>query len=104
MEETAHPIDRALLQLFRLLPREHRDLGVGRQRGNIDRGLQRMPWHVIRQHQHRRPAVPDKIARHAVEEIGLNRVQVVQVFLDRVAVSMNFGPLVLTNIGPPSGV
>jgi hypothetical protein len=48
---------------FRLLPWEHRDLGVGRQRGDIDRGLQRMPCHVIRQYQHRRPAVPDKVAR-----------------------------------------
>ena len=48
LEETAHAVDRALLQLLRLLPREHRDLGVGRQRGDIDRGLQRMRWHVIR--------------------------------------------------------
>src|SRR5215213_9643209 len=57
LEETAHPVDRALLQLLRLLPREHRDLSVGRQRGEIDRSLQRMPWYVIRQHKHRRPAV-----------------------------------------------
>jgi hypothetical protein len=38
-QEAAHPVDRALLQLLRLLPREHRDLGIRRQRGDIDRGL-----------------------------------------------------------------
>ena len=29
-----------------------------------------MRWNIIRQHQHRRLAVPDEVARHAVEEIG----------------------------------
>src|SRR3984893_6451332 len=42
-----------------------------------------MPWYVIRQHQHWRAAVPDEVTRHAVQEIGLHCVQVVQVFLDR---------------------
>jgi hypothetical protein len=43
-QEAAHAVvDRALLQLLRLLPRVHRDFGVPRQRGDIDRGLQRMP-------------------------------------------------------------
>src|SRR6195952_5968751 len=84
LEETTHPVDRALLQFLRLLPRVYRDLGVGRQRGNINRGLQRMRWYIIWQHKHRRSAAPDKVTRHAVQEIGLNRVQIVQVCLDRV--------------------
>jgi hypothetical protein len=61
-QEMPHPIYRALLQLFRLLPRIDRDLGVRRQGGNIDRGLQRVPWYVIWKHKHRRLAVPDEIA------------------------------------------
>src|SRR2546428_13738421 len=43
-----------------------------------------MPRDVIRQHQHRRAAVPDEVARHAVQKIGLHGVEVVQVLLDRV--------------------
>ncbi len=48
LEETVHPVDRALLQLVRLFPWEHRDLGVGRRRGDVDRGSNRMSWYVIR--------------------------------------------------------
>src|SRR5262249_27651637 len=70
LQEAAHPVDRALLQLRGFLPWVNRDLGVRRQRGDIDRGLQRMPRHVIRQHQHRRVAVPDEVARHAVKKIA----------------------------------
>ena len=73
-EKSAHAVDRALSQLLWLLPRVNRDLGVRRQRGDIDRGLQRMPWYVIRQHQHRRAAVPDEVTRHALQEIGLHGV------------------------------
>jgi hypothetical protein len=47
-EEDAHAVNCPLLQLLWLLPWEHRDLGVRRQRGDIDRGLQRMPRYVIR--------------------------------------------------------
>src|SRR5919198_6775003 len=67
LQEAAHPGDRALLQLRGFLPRVHRDLGVRRQRGDIDRGLQRMRRDVIRQHQHRRVAGPDEVARYAVQ-------------------------------------
>src|ERR671936_183993 len=47
LQETAHPVDRALLQLRGFLPRVHRDLGVRRQRGDVDRGLQRMSRRVV---------------------------------------------------------
>ncbi len=60
LEEMTHPADRALLQFLRLLPRVYCDLGVGRLRGDIDRGLQRMRWYIIWQHKHRRSAAPDK--------------------------------------------
>ena len=89
--EAAHPGDRALLQLRGFLPRVHRDLGVRRQRGDIDRGLQRMRRDVIRQHQDRCVAVPHEVARHAVQKIGLHDVEVVQVCLDRVQ----------RHVGPP---
>ena len=38
-----------VLAYLQLLPRVHRDLGVWRQRGDINRGLHGMPWHVIRE-------------------------------------------------------
>src|SRR4030095_17038546 len=48
LQEAAHPLDRALLQLRGFLPRVHRDLSRRRQRSDIDRGLQRMPPAVLR--------------------------------------------------------
>ena len=69
-------------QFRRGAPRKHRDLGVRRQRGDVDRGLQRVRRGVVRQHQHRGAAVLDEIARHAVQEVGLHTVEVVQVLFD----------------------
>jgi hypothetical protein len=74
LQEIAHAVDRLFLQLRRLFPRKDCDLGVGRQLGYVDRGLQPMGRYVIRQHQHRRAAVPDEVARHAIQEIGLRSV------------------------------
>jgi len=56
LQEGARPVDGAGLQLRRILPGKHRDLGVRRQRGNVDRNLERMRRHVVGQHQHRRLA------------------------------------------------
>ena len=69
-QEGAHPVDGAGQQLGRLAPRKDRDLGVRRQRGDIDRGPERVCRRVDGQHEDRRAAVADEIARHAVQEIG----------------------------------
>ena len=66
MDELAHALDRAFLQLGRGCPGEDRDLGVRRQRGDIDRGLVRVGRAVVRQHEDRRAAVADRVARDAV--------------------------------------
>src|ERR1700737_1469392 len=83
LEEAAHPVDRPFLQFRRLPPWKNRDLGVRRQRGNIDRGLERVRRRVVGQHEDRRTAVADEIARHAVQEIGPHPVEVVKILLDR---------------------
>jgi hypothetical protein len=56
LEEGARAVDGAGLQVRRLLPGEHRDLGIRAERGDVDRSHQRMRVDVVRQHQHRRPA------------------------------------------------
>src|SRR5262249_54235988 len=50
LQEGARPVDGAGLQLRRILPGKHRDLGVRRQRGDVDRNLERMRRHVVGQH------------------------------------------------------
>src|SRR6516165_12840108 len=79
LEEGAHAVDRPLLQLGRLAPREDRDLRVGCQRGDIDRSLQRVRRCVVRQDQDRRAAAFDKVARDAVEKVGPHPVEIVQI-------------------------
>ena len=56
LQEGARAVDGARLQLRRLLPGEHRDLGIRAERGDIDRSHQRMRDDVVRQYQHRRLA------------------------------------------------
>jgi hypothetical protein len=82
LQEIADAIDGAFPQVRRLAPREDRDLGIGRQGGDIDRGLQRVSRGVVGQDQDRRPAVLNELARHAVEKIRVYAVQIVQVLLD----------------------
>jgi hypothetical protein len=48
LQEGACTVDGAHLQLRRLLPGEHRDLGIRAERGNIDRSHQRMRGDVVR--------------------------------------------------------
>src|SRR5262249_47746593 len=83
LQEGARPVDGTGLQLRRILPGKHRDLGVRRQRGDVNRNLERMGRHVVGQHQHWRLARLREVARHAVHEIGPHAVEAVQVFLDR---------------------
>src|SRR6516164_8966911 len=47
LQEGARPVDGTGLQLRRILPGKHRDLGVRRQRGDVDRNLERMRRHVV---------------------------------------------------------
>src|SRR5262249_23253416 len=47
LQEGARPVDGAGVQLRRILPGKHRDLGVRRQRGDVDRNLERMRRHVV---------------------------------------------------------
>src|ERR1700755_164729 len=82
LQEGARAVDGARLQLRRILPREHRDLGIRAERGDIDRSHQRMCIDGVRQYKHRRLARFREIARYAVHEIGLHAVKVVQIFLD----------------------
>ena len=92
-QEGAHPVDGAGQQLGRLAPRKDRDLGVRRQGGDIDRGPERVCRRVVRQHEDRRAAVADEIARHAVQEIGSSAIEVVKIFLDRF--DFDVGPILL---------
>src|SRR5579884_995956 len=71
LEERTHLVDDALPQLLRLPPRKDGDFGIGRERRDVDRRLQRMRRRIVGQHEDRRLAIPDEVARHAVEEIGL---------------------------------
>jgi hypothetical protein len=48
LQEGARAIDRTRLQLRRLRPREHRDLGIRAERGDIDRSNHRMRDNVVR--------------------------------------------------------
>src|ERR1700752_3715124 len=52
LQEGARPVDGAGLQLRRILSGKHRDLGVRRQRGDVDRNLGRMRRHVVGQYEH----------------------------------------------------
>ena len=56
LQEGARPVDGPGLQFRRILPGIDRDLGIRRQRRDIDRGLKRVRRDVVRQHQHRRLA------------------------------------------------
>src|SRR6516165_8803011 len=47
LQERACAVDGASLQLRRLLPGKHRDLGIGRQRGDVDRDLERMRRYIV---------------------------------------------------------
>src|SRR6266851_65349 len=82
LEEGAHPVDRPLFQLRGLAPREDRDLGGRRQRGDIDRGLERVCRRVVGQHEDWGATVADEIARHAVQEIGPDAIEIVKILLD----------------------
>jgi peptidoglycan/LPS O-acetylase OafA/YrhL len=48
LQEDARAVDGARLQLRRLLPGEHRDLGIRAERGDIDRSYQWMRGDVVR--------------------------------------------------------
>ena len=98
LQEGARAVDGAGLQLRRILPGKHRDLGARRKRGDVDRNLERMRRHVVGQHQHRRLARLREVARHAVHEIGTHAVQAVQVFLDRF--HRDIGPALAELLGP----
>src|SRR3954452_25600955 len=81
LQEGAHLADDALPELLGLAPRVDRDLGVRRQRGDVDRGLQRVRRRVVGEYEHRRVAVLDELARHAVEEIGQLPPQAVEILV-----------------------
>jgi len=82
LQERACAVDGASLQLRRLLPGKHRDLGIGRQRGDVDRDLERMRRYVVGRHQDRRLAGFREVARHAVHEVGPHAVEAVQIRLN----------------------
>src|SRR5215470_13730786 len=98
LQEGARPVDGTGLQLRRILPGKHRDLGVRRQRGDVDRNLERMRRHVVGQHQHWGLARLREVARHAVHEIGPHAVEAVQVFLERF--HRHVGPALAELLGP----
>ena len=104
LQEIARAVDGAGLQLRRILPGKHRDLGIRRERGDVDRHLKRMRYDVVGQHQHRRLARLREVARHAVHKVGAHAVQVVQILLD--GFHRNIGPALAQLLGPdvPAGV
>jgi hypothetical protein len=50
LQEGARAVDGAGLQIGRLLPGKHGDFRVRAERGDVDRGLQRVRRHVVGQH------------------------------------------------------
>ena len=69
LQERARAVDGASFQIRPILPGKHRDLGVRRQRCDVDGDLKRMRHHVVGQHDHRRLAGLREVARHAVHEV-----------------------------------
>src|SRR6516225_6939675 len=97
-QECACAVDGASLQLRRPLPRKHRDLGIGRQRGDVDRDLEWMRRYIVWQHKHRRLAGFREVARHAVHEVGPHAVEAVQIRLN--GSHRHIGPAVAKLLGP----
>ncbi len=81
LEEVAHPVDRPRLQFRRVLPGIDRDVRIRRQRCDVDGGLVGVCGGIVRQDQHRRRAIAHELPRHAVDEVGPDFVEAVQILL-----------------------